>query len=154
MNFTTTDLIDNADAVIVHTCSIRDGAERKVWNKLQSMRSSKSNPDLKIAVVGCMAQRLKDRLLDDGLVDVVCGPDSYRSLPRLLLNSLELRQGTEPSIATKFSQCETYADVIPQDLSCSPSNAFVPISRGCNNMCSFCIVPFTRGRERCIENVE
>ncbi|CAM6097562.1 unnamed protein product [Calypogeia fissa] len=149
---------DQADIIFINTCAIRDNAEHKVWQRLSVFKHMKkywnrnivSSPTRsrfppKVAVLGCMAERLKVKLLEaEKMVDVVCGPDAYRDLPRLLALVDEGQTG----INTLLSLEETYADVSPVRLSTNSISAFVSIMRGCNNMCSFCIVPFTRGRER------
>ncbi|XP_042448556.1 CDK5RAP1-like protein [Zingiber officinale] len=149
---------ENAEIIFINTCAIRDNAEQKVWQRLNYFwflkrewksnvavgRSQSSHPP-KIVVLGCMAERLKEKILDaDKMVDVVCGPDAYRDLPRLLE---EVDYG-QKGINTLLSLEETYADISPIRISSNSVSAFVSIMRGCNNMCSFCIVPFTRGRER------
>lgn len=149
---------ENAEIIFINTCAIRDNAEQKVWQRLNYFwflkREWKSNVAVgrsnsvhppKVVVLGCMAERLKDKILDaDKMVDVVCGPDAYRDLPRLLEEVDYGQQG----INTLLSLEETYADISPVRISKNSVTAFVSIMRGCNNMCSFCIVPFTRGRER------
>ncbi|XP_046745625.1 CDK5RAP1-like protein [Diprion similis] len=147
-----TDTITDADVILVVTCAIRDAAEQKIWNKLvhlrhykkwRSLRSDK--PTLKIGLLGCMAERLKHKLLEtDKVVDVVAGPDSYKDLPRLL----SLAEDNETAINVILSYDETYADVTPVRINQDSVTAFVSIMRGCDNMCTYCIVPFTRGRER------
>ncbi|KAJ3675606.1 hypothetical protein LUZ60_004648 [Juncus effusus] len=149
---------ESAEVIFINTCAIRDNAEQKVWQRLNYFwflkREWKNNISIgrsfslkppKIVVLGCMAERLKDKILDsDKMVDVVCGPDAYRDLPRLLE---EVDYGNK-GINTLLSLEETYADITPVRISTNSVSAFVSIMRGCNNMCSFCIVPFTRGRER------
>ncbi|XP_003399711.1 CDK5RAP1-like protein [Bombus terrestris] len=136
-----------ANVILLITCSIRDNAEQKVWNKLTDLNSTrkknKSFP-VKIGLLGCMAERLKDKILEKGkLVDVIAGPDSYKDLPRLLSVP-----DNETAINVVLSFDETYADVTPVRLDPSSTSAYVTIMRGCDNMCTYCIVPFTRGRER------
>mmetsp|Transcript_8450 Transcript_8450/g.12914 ORF Transcript_8450/g.12914 Transcript_8450/m.12914 type:complete len:536 (-) Transcript_8450:251-1858(-) len=128
-----------ASAVIVNTCAIRDKAEAKVWNRLRDLR--KKNNNSMIVVTGCMAERVKSELLDTGLADAVLGPDAYRDLPQIL--------DAGGGMNTQLSLEETYADIAPvrRDQN-SPNGAFISIQRGCSNMCSFCIVPFVRGRDR------
>lgn len=149
---------ESAEIIFINTCAIRDNAEQKVWQRLNyfwflkrewksnvAVGRSKSFQPPKIVVLGCMAERLKDKILDaDKMVDVVCGPDAYRDLPRLL----EAVEYGQKGINTLLSVEETYADISPVRISSNSVTAFVSIMRGCNNMCSFCIVPFTRGRER------
>lgn len=144
--------LENADVVLVMTCAIREGAEDKVWNKLEYLRALKkkrfgkrSVPPMKIGVLGCMAERLKKKLVEqEKSVDVVAGPDSYRDLPRLLA----LVDKGEAAVNVLLSLEETYADIVPVSLTTSRMSAFISVMRGCDNMCSYCIVPFTRGRER------
>ncbi|XP_027178752.1 CDK5RAP1-like protein [Coffea eugenioides] len=152
------DVPESAEIIFVNTCAIRDNAEHKVWQRLNYFwflkRHWKSNVAIgrsqslhppKVVVLGCMAERLKEKILDaDKMVDVVCGPDAYRDLPRLL----EEVDSGQKGINTLLSLEETYADINPVRISKNSISAFVSIMRGCNNMCSFCIVPFTRGRER------
>nr|GMC67775.1 CDK5RAP1-like protein [Ipomoea batatas] len=152
------DVPENAEIIFINTCAIRDNAEQKVWQRLNYFwflkRQWKSNVAVgrsqslhppKIVVLGCMAERLKEKILDaEKMVDVVCGPDAYRDLPRLLE---EVDYG-QKGINTLLSLEETYADITPVRISKNSISAFVSVMRGCNNMCSFCIVPFTRGRER------
>ncbi|XP_069947784.1 mitochondrial tRNA methylthiotransferase CDK5RAP1 isoform X2 [Cherax quadricarinatus] len=143
---------ENADVVLVVTCSIREGAEQKVYNKLDYLQGLKNKRSLnkkfvpmKIGVLGCMAERLKKKLVEqERSIDVVAGPDSYRDLPRLLA----LADGGEAAVNVLLSLEETYADIVPVSLSTNRMSAFVSIMRGCDNMCTYCIVPFTRGRER------
>ncbi|KAK8389788.1 hypothetical protein O3P69_009055 [Scylla paramamosain] len=144
--------LEKADVVLVMTCAIREGAEDKVWNKLEYLRALKKKrlgkknvPPLKIGVLGCMAERLKKKLVEqEKSVDVVAGPDSYRDLPRLLA----LVDKGEAAVNVLLSLEETYADIVPVSLTTSRMSAFISVMRGCDNMCSYCIVPFTRGRER------
>ncbi len=135
-----------ADLVLINTCSIREKAEQTVRSRLHIFRQAKrSNPSMLIAVLGCMAERLKSKFLEEEkLVDLVVGPDAYRSLPFLI----EEADGGQKSVNVLLSRDETYADISPLRLNSNGVNAFVSIMRGCNNMCSFCVVPFTRGRER------
>ncbi|KAL8138343.1 hypothetical protein V2J09_004344 [Rumex salicifolius] len=149
---------ENAEIIFINTCAIRDNAEQKVWQRLNyfwflkrqwkinvTTGRSQSIAPPKVVVLGCMAERLKDKILDaDKMVDIVCGPDAYRDLPRLLE---EVDYG-QKGINTLLSLEETYADINPVRISKTSAGAFVSVMRGCNNMCSFCIVPFTRGRER------
>lgn len=152
------DVPESAEIIFINTCAIRDNAEQKVWQRLNyfwflkrhwksnvAIGRSQSHHPPKVVVLGCMAERLKDKILDaDKMVDVVCGPDAYRDLPRLLE---EVEYG-QKGINILLSLEETYADISPVRISKNSINAFVSVMRGCNNMCSFCIVPFTRGRER------
>ena len=135
-----------ADLVLINTCSIREKAEQTVRSRLHIFRQAKrSKPSMLIAVLGCMAERLKSKFLEEEkLVDLVVGPDAYRSLPLLI----EEAESGQKSVNVLLSRDETYADIAPIRLNSNGVNAFVSIMRGCNNMCSFCVVPFTRGRER------
>ena len=135
-----------ADLILINTCSIREKAEERVRKRLTEFRQMKrSNPGLIIGVLGCMAERLKGAFLEEEkLVDIVVGPDAYRSLPSLI----EEANGGQKGVNVLLSRDETYADIAPIRLNSNGVNAFVSIMRGCNNMCSFCVVPFTRGRER------
>lgn len=146
--FSRVDSSEKADAVLLNTCSIREKAEDRIWARLNELKSQKTKlklPHQSIAVLGCMAERLKSSLLEKKkLVDVVVGPDAYRDLPRLLYNSFDGEKG----VNVRLSLEETYADIAPVRSSGNGVTSFVSIMRGCNNMCSYCIVPFTRGRER------
>ncbi|XP_017040192.1 CDK5RAP1-like protein [Drosophila ficusphila] len=142
---------EEADVIMLITCAIRDGAETRIWNRLKHLRamknkrSSRRHP-LQLTLLGCMAERLKEKLLDqEQCVDVIAGPDSYKDLPRLLAIS---RHYGNSAINVLLSLDETYADVMPVRLNSESPTAFVSIMRGCDNMCTYCIVPFTRGRER------
>jgi tRNA-2-methylthio-N6-dimethylallyladenosine synthase len=144
--FTATRDYTEADLVLINTCSIREKAEQTIRNRLHIFRQLKrANPSLLIGVLGCMAERLKSKFLEEEkLVDLVVGPDAYRSLPLLI----EEAEDGQKSVNVLLSREETYADISPLRLNSNGVNAFVSIMRGCNNMCSFCVVPFTRGRER------
>ncbi|HSI76802.1 MAG TPA: tRNA (N6-isopentenyl adenosine(37)-C2)-methylthiotransferase MiaB [Lunatimonas sp.] len=144
--FDTTSSFENADVIFLNTCSIRDKAEQTVRKRLQQFNQLKaSNPELTIGVLGCMAERLKEKLLEEEqLVDVVVGPDAYRDLPNLVQRAEDGIKG----VNTFLSREETYADIAPVRLNSNGVSAFISIMRGCDNMCSFCVVPFTRGRER------
>ena len=133
-----------ADAVLLNTCSIRDNAEQKILSRLQYLASlrRKRKGRLIVGVIGCMAERVRDKLMDLG-VDVVCGPDSYLDLPALFASA---QQG-HPAVNVELSTTETYRDIIPRRLG-APVSGYISIMRGCNNFCSYCIVPYTRGRER------
>lgn len=137
---------EEADLILLNTCSIREKAEQTVRNRLQAFRKIKDqNPGMLIGVLGCMAERLKAKFLEEEkLVDIVVGPDAYRSLPGLITEA----EGGQKSVNVLLSREETYADIAPVRLDSNGVTAFVSIMRGCNNMCSFCVVPFTRGRER------
>ncbi|TVQ65845.1 MAG: tRNA (N6-isopentenyl adenosine(37)-C2)-methylthiotransferase MiaB [Balneolaceae bacterium] len=137
---------ESADIIFVNTCSIRENAESRVWNRLKEFRSlKKTRRDLTVGVLGCMAERIRDNILDrEKLVDLVVGPDAYRDIPNLLS---EVEDGRK-AVNVLLSLEETYADISPVRTSGNGVSAFVSIMRGCDNMCSFCVVPFTRGRER------
>ncbi|SIN67142.1 tRNA (N6-isopentenyl adenosine(37)-C2)-methylthiotransferase MiaB [Chitinophaga niabensis] len=138
--------VEEADLVLLNTCSIREKAEQTVRKRLTEFKSiKKAKPGFLVGVLGCMAERLKSKFLEEEkLVDMVVGPDSYRSLPDLI----EEASSGQKAINVLLSREETYADISPVRLNSNGVNAFVSIMRGCNNMCSFCVVPFTRGRER------
>ncbi|MFM7723565.1 MAG: tRNA (N6-isopentenyl adenosine(37)-C2)-methylthiotransferase MiaB [Bacteroidota bacterium] len=144
--YATTRNIEDADLVLLNTCSIRDNAEQRVRKRLTEFKSlKKQNPDLVVGILGCMAERLKKNLLEEEhLVDLVAGPDAYRDIPNLLN---EVGTG-QRAVNVLLSREETYADITPVRLDQGGISAFVTIMRGCDNMCSFCVVPFTRGRER------
>jgi tRNA-2-methylthio-N6-dimethylallyladenosine synthase len=138
--------IEQADIILVNTCSIRENAEQRVWGRLDVFRQiKKKKPELIVGVIGCMAERLKDKLLEkEKLVDLVIGPDAYRELPSLLEEA-----GTgQKAINVLLSREETYADISPVRTDKNNVSAFVSIMRGCNNFCSYCVVPYTRGEER------
>lgn len=137
------DTADEADVVLLNTCAIRDNAERKIHERLNHLKFNKrSKKDLVIGVLGCMAERLRAQLLDKQMVDVVIGPDEYRRVPELV----EQARGGERGIAVKLSRVETYDDIVP--LRTEGISAWISIMRGCDKFCTFCVVPFTRGRER------
>jgi tRNA-2-methylthio-N6-dimethylallyladenosine synthase len=144
--FTTTTEITEADAIFINTCAIRDNAEQRVRNRLKAFDPLKAkNPSLLIGVLGCMAERLKTKFLEEEkIVDIVAGPDAYRDLPKLV----ETAESGQKAVNVFLSREETYADISPVRLDSNGVTAFISIMRGCNNMCSFCVVPFTRGRER------
>jgi tRNA-2-methylthio-N6-dimethylallyladenosine synthase len=144
--FDTTSDINSADVVFLNTCSIRDKAEQTVRNRLTHINGLKKHkPDLLVGVLGCMAERLKTKLLEEEkIVDLVAGPDAYRDLPKLIE---QVDEGSK-AVNTFLSREETYADITPIRLNSNGVTAFISIMRGCDNMCSFCVVPFTRGRER------
>ncbi len=144
--FGATKRFEEADLVLLNTCSIREKAEQTVRKRLTEFRKTKNKkPGMLIGVLGCMAERLKTKLLEEEkLVDLVVGPDAYRSLPSLI----EETDGGQKSVNVLLSRDETYADISPVRLNSNGICAFISIMRGCNNMCSFCVVPFTRGRER------
>jgi tRNA-2-methylthio-N6-dimethylallyladenosine synthase len=144
--FGTTSQVEEADLVLLNTCSIRDKAEQTVRNRLKHFQSFKAkNPEILIGVLGCMAERLKAQLLEEEkIVDLVVGPDAYRDLPRLVNQANDGNKG----VNVFLSREETYSDIEPVRLNSNGVTAFISIMRGCDNMCSFCVVPFTRGRER------
>ena len=141
-----TDNIENSNLILLNTCSIREKAEQTIRKKLSSINFlKKKNKSLKIGVLGCMAERLKEKFLhEEKIVDLVVGPDAYRDLPNLLK---EVELGND-AVNVLLSKDETYADINPQRFNSNGISAFVSITRGCDNMCTFCVVPFTRGRER------
>lgn len=144
--FDTTEQLEGADLVLLNTCSIREKAEQTVRMRLSQINGyKKRNPGLLVGVLGCMAERLKTKFLEEEkIVDLVVGPDAYRDLPRLIQEV----DGGQKAVNVLLSREETYADITPVRLNSNGVSAFVSIMRGCDNMCSFCVVPFTRGRER------
>ncbi|MFD2891735.1 tRNA (N6-isopentenyl adenosine(37)-C2)-methylthiotransferase MiaB [Flavobacterium chuncheonense] len=144
--YNTTQNLEEADLVLVNTCSIRDKAEQTIRKRLEKYNAVKKiNPSMKVGVLGCMAERLKDKFLEEEkIVDMVVGPDAYKDIPNLLK---EVEEGRD-AINVILSKEETYGDIQPVRLSSNGITAFVSITRGCDNMCTFCVVPFTRGRER------
>ena len=138
--------IKKADLILVNTCSIRENAEQRVWGRLDLFRSEKrKRPQVVVGVLGCMAERLKEKLLEsDKMVDMVVGPDAYRDLPMLLSSAGE----GHTAVNVLLSREETYADISPVRLESNGVSAFISIMRGCNNMCAYCVVPYTRGAER------
>jgi tRNA-2-methylthio-N6-dimethylallyladenosine synthase len=145
-NYSTTRNLEEADVILINTCSIRENAEARVRQRLKDYKKVKLlNPELKVGVLGCMAERLKSKFLEEEkLVDLVVGPDAYRDLPALL----DETESGRKAINVILSKEETYADITPVRLDSNGVTAFISIMRGCDNMCSFCVVPFTRGRER------
>ena len=141
-----TERAEDADVVLINTCSIRDNAEQRIWGRLAEMRSlRKRRPGLVVGILGCMAERLREKLLEGSSgVDVVAGPDAYRDLPRLVREAEAGGRGVNVLLSTE----ETYADIAPVRLDRNGVSAFVASMRGCNNYCSYCVVPYTRGRER------
>ena len=140
-----TEDISEADVIMANTCSIRDNAEQRIWGRIDYFNTfRKAKPELVEGILGCMAERLKDALLDTGKVNVVAGPDAYRSLPTLL----EAVQEGHPQINVELSREETYGDISPVRIDRNGVSAFISIMRGCNNVCSYCVVPYTRGAER------
>lgn len=140
-----TDNIEDADAILLNTCSIRDNAEQKIVSRLQFLASlRRKGRKIIVGVIGCMAERVKDTLINDHGVDLVAGPDSYLDLPNLFASV----EAGEKAINVELSTTETYRDVIPSRIGGNRISGFISIMRGCNNFCSYCIVPYTRGRER------
>ncbi len=143
-SYDVTESMEDADAVFLNTCSVRDNAEQKILSRLEFLRSIKKRRPLIIGVLGCMAERVKNELMEEHGADLVCGPDAYMSLPELIAQ-VELGH---KAINVELSTTETYRDVVPQRLHANLIGGFVSIMRGCNNFCHYCIVPYTRGRER------
>lgn len=140
-----TEDIAEADIIFANTCSIRDNAEQRIWGRIEQFAIRKrERADVVVGILGCMAERLKDKLLETGKVDIVAGPDAYRSLPRLL----EAVVPGHPQIDVLLSREETYGDISPVRIDRNGVSAFISIMRGCNNVCSYCVVPYTRGAER------
>ena len=140
-----TDNMDEANIILANTCSIRDNAEQRVWGRIDQFRLQKrKRSGVIIGIVGCMAERLKTKLLEGHEVDLVAGPDAYRSLPQLIRNITP----SSPQINVLLSHEETYADISPVRMDKNGISAFISIMRGCNNVCSYCVVPYTRGAER------
>ena len=146
-DYTLSENIDNADAIILNTCSIRDNAEQKIISRLREINSKNNKAGHEgrkiIGVIGCMAERIGQELIDEYKVDFVAGPDSYLDIPNLIK---QVEDGHK-AINVELSRTETYRDIIPARIGKSISG-FVSIMRGCNNFCSYCVVPYTRGRER------
>ena len=140
------DSMDEADFVLINTCAIRDNAEQRVRHRVRELRAAQGrNKSLRIGILGCMAERLQSRLMaEEDNVSFVCGPDAYRRLPALLAQVREGQRGTEVELSTT----ETYADIEPVRLASNGISAYISIMRGCQNYCSYCVVPYTRGRER------
>ena len=140
-----TEDIEQANIILANTCSIRDNAEQRIWGRIDQFKLQKrKRSDVIIGIVGCMAERLKDKLLDGSEVDLVVGPDAYRALPDMI----EALRPDSPQINVLLSREETYADISPVRMDRNGISAFISIMRGCNNVCSYCIVPYTRGAER------
>ena len=141
--------IDDADAILLNTCSIRDNAEQKIFSRLNTLNAmrrkrGKNQPKMIIGVIGCMAERVRQDLIDKYDVDIVAGPDNYLELPELFAAA----ESGEKAINTELSTTQTYRDIIPRRIGANGVSGFISIMRGCNNFCSYCIVPYTRGRER------
>ena len=141
-----TEIQQEADVILINTCSVRDNAEQRIWGRLSEMRRlKKQKPTLLVGIVGCMAERLKEALLEGGTgVDLVAGPDTYRDLPQLLKAAEAGTKGANVLLSTE----ETYAEIAPVRIDKNGVSGFISIMRGCNNFCSYCVVPYTRGRER------
>ncbi len=140
-----TESMDDADVILANTCSVRDNAEQRIWGRIEVFHKQKEKKSgVVVGIVGCMAERLKDKLLDTHKVDLVAGPDSYRTLPALLRDIAP----DKPQINVMLSHEETYADIVPVRTDRNGVSAFISIMRGCNNVCSYCVVPYTRGAER------
>lgn len=140
-----TESMDEADVILANTCSVRDNAEQRIWGRIEVFHKQKEKRSgVVVGIVGCMAERLKDKLLDTHKVDLVAGPDSYRTLPALLKDIAP----NKPQINVMLSHEETYADIVPVRTDRNGVSAFISIMRGCNNVCSYCVVPYTRGAER------
>lgn len=144
--YDTTDTLDAADAIFINTCSIRDNAEQKIFSRLNQLNALRRNRKRRLimGIIGCMAERLKEVLINEYDVDIVAGPDSYLELPNLIASA----EAGEKAIETTLSTTETYRDIIPQRISGNKVSGYISIMRGCNNFCTYCIVPYTRGRER------
>ena len=136
--------ISEADVIMANTCSVRDNAEQRIWGRIDHFNIQRKDRPVIVGILGCMAERLKDKLLDSGKVDVVAGPDSYRRLPELLAAASD----GHPQIDVQLSREETYSDINPVRIDSNGVSAFISIMRGCNNVCSYCVVPYTRGAER------
>ena len=142
----TTDDLDSADAIFINTCSVRDNAEQRIFARLNTLNALRRKRQRRLitGIIGCMAERLKDELINNHGVDLVAGPDSYLELPSLITAA----ENGEKAINVELSTTETYRDIIPTRISGSRTSGFISIMRGCNNFCTYCIVPYTRGRER------
>ncbi|MEG1934388.1 MAG: MiaB/RimO family radical SAM methylthiotransferase, partial [Rikenellaceae bacterium] len=140
------DRSEDADIILINTCSIRDNAEQRIWGRLNELKGMKrKRRGIIVGVIGCMAERLKDELLENGkVVDIVVGPDGYRSLPQLVAAATKGQRGVNVLLSGE----ETYGEISPVRLDENGISAYVAIMRGCNNMCSYCVVPYTRGKER------
>ena len=140
-----TEIMEEADIIMANTCSVRDNAEQRIWGRIEQFAfQRKSRPGTIVGIVGCMAERLKEKLLDSHKVDLVAGPDSYRTLPDLIASITP----DHPAINVMLSHEETYGDINPVRIDKNGVSAFISIMRGCNNVCTYCVVPYTRGAER------
>lgn len=143
--YSRTEDMGEADVILANTCSVRDNAEQRIWGRLEQFAlQKKARPETIVGIVGCMAERLKEKLLDSHKVDLVAGPDAYRSLPALI----KAASPDNPQINVMLSREETYGDINPVRTDRNGVSAFISIMRGCNNVCSYCVVPYTRGAER------
>ena len=144
--YETCETLDDADAIFINTCSVRDNAEQKIFSRLNQLNAYrlKRQRRLIIGIIGCMAERMKEVLINEHSVDLVAGPDAYLELPALI----GMAEQGEKAINTELSTTETYRDIIPSRVAGSKVSGFISIMRGCNNFCTYCIVPYTRGRER------
>ncbi len=144
--YDTIDELDNADAIFINTCSIRDNAEQRIFSRLNRLNAERRHrrQRLIVGIIGCMAERMQEVLINDYNVDIVAGPDSYLELPNLIAGA----ENGQKVMDTKLSKTETYRDIIPQRIGGNKVSGFISIMRGCNNFCTYCIVPYTRGRER------
>ena len=142
--YTRTEDIDSADIIMANTCSIRDNAEQRILGRIEQFVLQRRDREVIIGILGCMAERMKEQLLSSGKVDIVAGPDTYRKLPELL----EAASEGHPQIDVILSREETYSDISPVRIDKNGVSAFISIMRGCNNVCSYCVVPYTRGTER------
>ena len=144
--YTMTSDIDDAGIILINTCSIRDNAEQKIWSRLKALGHIKRKQrPLLVGLIGCMAERLREKVIErEGLVDLVAGPDAYRSLPFLLADA----ESGHKAVNVLLSREETYGDIDPVRMDRNSVTSFISIMRGCNNMCSYCVVPYVRGAER------
>lgn len=154
-NFNLVSTDKQADVILINTCAVRDNAEKRIHNRVHDLQSlKKKKPYLQIGILGCMAERLKDSLVKEDKVDIVAGPDSYRKIAELIDNATKQymqkydEESLRQSIDVELSKEETYEDIIPIELNTDGISAFISIMRGCENFCSYCVVPYTRGRER------
>lgn len=154
-NFNLVSTDKEADVILINTCAVRDNAEKRIHNRVHDLQSlKKKKPYLQIGILGCMAERLKDTLVKEDKVDIVAGPDSYRKIAELIDNATKQykqkhdEESLRQSIDVELSKEETYEDIIPIELNTDGISAFISIMRGCENFCSYCVVPYTRGRER------
>ena len=144
-DYTLVSKAEDADAVLINTCSVRDNAEQRIWGRLDHFKSiRKKRKGMIVGIIGCMAERLGDEFLQHKGVDLVCGPDAYRDLPFLF----DKAERGEKALNVELSEIETYDHITPVRIGDAAISGFVSITRGCNNFCTYCIVPYTRGRER------